>query len=459
MIGKMDGKRYDFNYSQDIVHLQTKYSLFQRVSNIVFSLTIDGGFDEAVMHRALNHLIERNDCLRLKFVKEGKVTRQYFEKERKLGDIPSIKMKSYGALERFMMKFRKKAINVHKGETLKVVFAHDPCGAQMVIVKISHMVADSYGIGVLVNDLLGVYNALVKGEEFPPMPAQFEDILQKDNQYRANDDAVEKDREFFKEYYEVRHPNHPTYCGLHGNANDHWLKLKRKGAFALPYFFVKCDTEGYRFVIPSSVVNRAQEWCTAHEISMNTFFFYTCAIACSIKNDKAPYQLPLELLNCRATIADRKAAGTKVQSLSVYTTVDYRKTFNENIALQFEDQNELYRHTKLTYLEIQDIEHKLWNYSMLSQITNFAFSFIPISMPAGVKLQIHSNGKGALPAYIALMLDLNTNEIHTIFDVQTKMCTPEQLIDFQNTYIRVIETVLASPDVLLEEIVDNKILL
>ncbi len=452
-------KKYDFNYSQDIVHLQTKYSLFKRVANIVFSLTMDDGFDEAVMVKALNLLVERNDCLRLKFVKEGKVTKQYFEQKRVLDHIPSLKLKSYGALDRFLAKFRKKAVDVYKGETLKVVFATDPCGTQMIIAKISHMVADSYGISILISDLLGVYNALLKGEELPPLPAQFEDILQKDNQYRGNEDAVEKDREFFKEYYEKRHPHHPMYCGLHGNANDHWLKLKRKGAFALPYFFVKCDTRGYRFVIPASVVQKAQDWCSAHQISMNTFFFYTCAIACSIKNDKAPYQLPLELLNCRATIADRKAAGTKVQSLSVYTTVDYSKTFNENITLLFEDQNELYRHTKLTYLEIQDIEHKLWNYSMMSQITNFAFSFIPVSMPAGVKFQIHSNGKGALAAYIALMLDLNTNEIHTIFDVQTQMCTPEQLIDFQNTYIRVIEAVLAAPDVKLGDIIDNEILL
>ena len=151
-------------------------------------------------------------------------------------------------------------------------------------------------------------------------------------------------------------------------------------------------------------------------------------------------------------MADRKAAGTKVQSLSVYTTVDYKKTFSENIAELFEDQNELYRHTKLSYLEIQDIEHKLWNYSMMSQITNFSFSFIPVMMPEGVTMQIHSNGKGALPAYIALMHDLRSNEIHAIYDVQTKMCTAEQLIDFQNTYIRVVESVLDSPHKALEEL-------
>lgn len=448
----MGENRYGFNYSQDIVHLQTKFSLFKRVSNIVFSLEMENGFNVALMTGALQLLINRNDCLRIRFVKDGKKTLQFFEKERALGSVPSIKISTYAQLEKFISGFRKKAMDVFKGETIKVVFAVGPAGEKLIFFKVSHLVVDSYGISVLVNDLLSVYAALEKGEDLPPVPAQFEDILKRDTQYRENNQAVEKDRAFFQEYYCVRHKQHPVYCGLHGNANDRWMKLKRKGAFALPYFFVRCDTKGYRFVIPSSVVAKAQDWCSVQGISMNTFFFYTCSVACSLKNGKEPFQLPLELLNCRATVADRKAAGTKVQSLSVYTTVDYEKSFNENIALLFEDQSELYRHTKLSYLEIQDIEHKLWKYSMMSQITNFSFSFIPVSMPSGVRMQVHSNGKGALPAYIALMHDVNANEIQVIYDVQTRMCTAEQLIDFQNLYIRVMESVLAQPDIALGEI-------
>ena len=89
---------------------------------------------------------------------------------------------------------------------------------------------------------------------------------------------------------------------------------------------------------------------------------------------------------------------------------------------------------------------------MMSQITNFSFSFIPVMMPKGVSMQIHSNGKGALPAYIALMHDLRSNEIHAIYDVQTKMCSAEQMIEFQNIYTYVVETVLEAPDVALEKI-------
>lgn len=448
----MNKPLYRFNYSQDIVHLQTVYSLFNRVSNIIFSVTFDEGFDDTLMTNAIQLLMERNDCLRLKFVKEGKETKQYFEAERNIGEIPSIAFSTNCQMDSFIRRFRRKAINVRKGETMKVVFATDPTGSRMLMIKISHMVADTYGIGILVNDLNAIYQALKNRTALPVAPGRFEDILINDSTYRANDAAIEKDRAFFKEYYQKRHPDRPDYCGIHGNTSDHWLKLKRKGAISLPYFFVKCDTKGYRFVIPAAITGKVAEWCTANNVTMNSFFFYTCAIACSLRNDRAKYQLPLELLNCRGTLADRKAAGTKVQSLSVYTTVDYEKTFNENILALAAEQNELYRHTKLTYLEIQDIEHKLWNYSMMSQITNFCFSFIPFSTPEGLHLQVYSNGKGALPAYIALMLNVKTNEIYVNYDIQTQMCTPEQLIEFQNIYLNVIETVLKNPETRLNEI-------
>ena len=441
-----------FNYSQDIVDLQTKYSLFKRVLNIIFSLTLDEGFDEELMTRSINLLIERNDCLRLRFFKKGKETYQKVDAERKIGNIPVVKFDSVSSMESFIKRFRKKPTDGFKGRTLEAVYATNPSGNEMIFFKISHLVADTYGIGVLVNDLMGIYNALKTGTELPSAPGSFETVLKKDNEYRADEAATKKDFDFFKDYYENRHPQHPIYCGTHGDASDRWLKCKRKGKFSLPYLMVRCDTQGYRFVIPAAITRQVQKWCEENSITMNSFFFYTCAIAASLRNNKEPYQLPLELLNCRGTIADRRAAGTKVQSLSVYTTVDYSRSFNENIADFFAEQSELYRHTRLSYLEIEAFQHKLWNYSMLSSLTNFAFSFIPMETPKGVSLQVYSNGKGALVTYMALIHDIKTDEIQVTYDVQVLMVTPEQLIEFQNCYIHVIEAVLAQPKAKLSDI-------
>lgn len=442
----MEQTLYGFNSSQDIIHLQTKYTIFKRVANIVFSLTVDDGFDRTVMSEAVNRMIERNDCLRLRFVKKGKQILQYFEPERKIGTIPSVTFRRQSDMTSFVNRFRRGQLDMFKGETLKVTFATDTDGKDMIIIKVSHYVADTYAIGVLITDLFAIYDALKNGKEMPPMPGSFEEVLKKDLAYRENAEAVARDEEFFKDYYVNRHPQRPMYCGIHGNRSDRWLDNKEKGRFYMPYLFVKCDTRGYKLCIPASVVEKAASWCEEKHITMSAFFFYTCAIAASLINDREKYQAPLMLLDNRGTVAERKSGGTKVQSLSIYTEVDYDKSFNDNIAAAYADQNQLYRHTKLSYLELEAIQHKLWNYPMTSQVINFCYSFIPFTAPEGVSMQVLSNGKGALVTYMALMLDTRTNALDVMYDIQTEMVTPEQLMDFHDLYIRVSESVLANPD-------------
>lgn len=443
---------YHFNNSQDIVHRQTQFSLFKRVLNIVFSLEFDNGFDKKIMTEAFEKLYERNDCLRITMVKKDKQMMQYFEDERHVGKIPEKVFRTPGEMDKFIRCFRRKPTNLYKGDALRVVYGVNPDGKQIILCKVSHYVADTYGIGVLVNDLLGVYQALVEGKELPPVPGSFETLIRQDNEFRGNTEAVEKDREYFKEYFTVKHAVRPIYCGLHGNACDKWVALKSKGKVSVPYVFVKCDTEGFRFVLPAAVTKLVKPWCEKTGIGFNTFFFYTFGIACSLRNDKAPRMLPLELLNCRGTVAERKAAGTKVQSMAVCLEVDYAKSFNENIALLDAEQKDLYRHTRLSYLEVQALHTKVYNFSMLSQMYNYTFSYIPMSFPKGVHMQVHSNGKGALIAYVAMMHDVVSDEINVVYDIQTRMISPAQLMEFQNTWVQVIQAVVAEPDKPLGEV-------
>ena len=448
----MEQNVYLFNNSQDIVTLQTKYSLFKRVINIVFSVTVEDGFDEDLMHKAIDLVIERNDCLRLTEIKAGKESRLVFAPERKIGDIPSRRFETSSQFNAFLKRFRNKPTNLRKGYALDAVFGVNPDGKQFILFKVSHMVADTYGIGVLVGDLFAVYNALKAGTDLPAAPGSFETVLKNDGAFKENTDAVAKDKEFFENYFTNTHPDRPIYCGIHGNGSDRWLKYKRKGNIHLPYLFVNCDTEGYRFTIPSAVTLKVQEWCAANGVTMNSFFFYTCAIATSLINDKAPYQVPLELLNNRGTLAERKAAGTKVQSLSIYTTVDYEKSFLDNILPLADEQKEVYRHTRLTYVDVEAIMHRVYDFSMLGQVTSFCFSFIPMSTPKGINLQVHSNGKGALVTYIAMMHDVDNNQIETVYDIQTRMVTPQQLVDFHNLWISVAEAVIANSEVPMKQL-------
>ena len=101
---------------------------------------------------------------------------------------------------------------------------------------------------------------------------------------------------------------------------------------------------------------------------------------------------------------------------------------------------------------MQALHTKVYDYSQISQLYNYTFSYIPVSFPEGVKLQVHSNGKGALIAYVALMHDVKTDEIVVVYDIQTRMISPSQLIEFQNTWVHVMEKVVSAPDQPLEEV-------
>ena len=101
---------------------------------------------------------------------------------------------------------------------------------------------------------------------------------------------------------------------------------------------------------------------------------------------------------------------------------------------------------------MQALHTKVYDYSQISQLYNYTFSYIPVSFPEGVKLQVHSNGKGALTGYIAMMHNVDTNEIETVYDIQTRMITPQQLVEFQNTWMHVIEQVIARPEAKMKEL-------
>ena len=110
----------------------------------------------------------------------------------------ALRLETNNAYEAFFRRFRRKPTDVAKGDVLRVVYAVNPDGKQMVICKISHYVADTYGIGVLVADLLAVYAALRDGKELPPAPGSFEEIIRKDNEYRNDATALERDRAYPK---------------------------------------------------------------------------------------------------------------------------------------------------------------------------------------------------------------------------------------------------------------------
>ena len=109
---KNERKLYELCPSQNVIILQTKYTLWPKVVNIVFSATKEEDMDFSLLDKAFNLVVQRNDCLRIRFVKQNKKLMQYFleEDEVTFDNIEHLSFSTKEEQDSFIDKVRSKAI-------------------------------------------------------------------------------------------------------------------------------------------------------------------------------------------------------------------------------------------------------------------------------------------------------------------------------------------------------------
>lgn len=441
---------YELNQSQDVVRLQCKYTLFKRVVNIMTSMTVEDEVDFSLMKQALNITIERNDCLRLRFIKKKGQILQYFENDVKFDTIPRYEFKTKEEQEKFINKTKKKAIKYLNGDVIEPYFIKTYDNRYMVLFKVCHLILDIYGITIVFKDLFDVYYALKNNTPLPPSPTLFENVIKKDLIRKHDKEYDAKNHEFFTNLLDSH--EEPYYAGIHGNNSKIWQKQLSKNKHTMKMFFVKNDTEGFAHTIEKPLVDRVLEYCKTNNQTPANFLFYLSSICSSKLNNNISNLIPLELCNCRGTITEKKCAGTKVQSLACYTTIDQEKSFKENFDQFSSNQNTLYKHIGYSDQEFQMLLHKVYGASFLETYYSITYSFIPYSLPKGFEFNIYSNGKCALPAYVAQLYNVEDGNILMVYDCQTKIINENDVKDFHEKYLNIIDQVLNNPNILIKDI-------
>ena len=440
---------YETTPSQDVVILQCKYTLFKRIVNIVSSMDTREKLDWDIMEQAMYLTIVRNDCLRLRFVKQGKKIMQYFDKPSPV-KVGYKKFNTQQEQEDWINKITKKAIKYKKGVVIEPYFIETYDNKYMVLLKVCHLILDIYGLNVIYSDLFQVYRALKDNTILPPAPGKYEEIVKRDLVRKSDTKTFEKHAEFFEKL--LKSKPEPSYVGIHGDSSEIWNKIRHKGKRAMKMFFINCDTKGYVHKIKKETVDKVMNYANTLEISPTNILFYAMSLTASLMNDKANNMLPLELCNCRGTLKEKGCAGTKVQSLGRYTHIDYSDTFENNLKKFASTQNELYKHLDFLDSAFEMMLHRIYGSSMMSTYYSITYSFIPFAKPEGINFQIYSNGKCALPAYIGQLYDIEKGDIDVAYDVQTKITTEADVKKFHNLYVKVLNLVTSCPQIVLEKI-------
>lgn len=443
-------KYYDLNPSQEVVRLQTKYTLFKRVINILFSTTSDKPLDWKIMEKAYNKVVERNDSLRIKFVKKDGKIMQCFPKHTEDIKVPVLTFKTKEQQEDFINKKRKKPIKYMNGVVVEPYFVNTYDGKYMIFFKVCHLILDIYGINMVTQDLFSVYEALKNNTEMPTVPAKFEDVVAKDLERKQNEDRHDEQAAFFQKILD-ENPE-PYYVGIHGQNNPIWQNQRKKDKRAMKMFFIKNDTEGYEKPIGKEIMDKVLATCKAQNLTITNFMFYACSIAASKVNGNVANMIPLQLCNCRGSALEKSCAGTKVQSVGVYTTVDQDKSFAQQMQDFSLNQTKLYRRLSFSDQEFEMMLHKTYRSSMLETYYSLTFSFIPYRKIDGITFNIYTNGKGALPCYLALLYDVDNSNVRMCYDAQTKIIDENDVDTFHKVYCEVLKQLADNPNMLIKDL-------
>ena len=446
---KMKGKTcYELSPAQGVPYLQCKYTLFKRVINIMSSITFEEEIDFELMEKAFNIVVERNDCLRIKFFKQKGQLKQYFRDEVPYKKIPVVEY-NQEKFDAFIKRYKKHAIKYMRGTVIEPHFIKLN-GKCMVLFKVCHLVLDVYGTSVIYKDLIEVYKSLKNNTDLPELPAKYEDVIKRDIERNYNEVRQKKHEEFFKDMLSEK--AEPYYTGIHGPDNKIWQKKVKKNHRGMKMFFLKNDTKAYIHTIDSDIATRVIDYCRENQLSPANFFFYTCTLTSAILNNKTKISLPLSLCNCRITPNEKNCAGTKVQSVACYTRYRYKLTFEENLRRFSANQAKVYRHIDFPDIKFEAMLHKAFRSSFLETYYSIAFSFVPSNFPEGVDFTMYSNGKGALPGYLIMLFDTKTNSIKLGYDVHSKTTSEEQVAYFHQMYKSVLTQVLDNPEIKLGDI-------
>ncbi len=442
---------YKLSLSQDVAYMQCKYSLYKRVINILSSISFDEEVDFELMEQAFRLLVERNDCLRIRFFKKKGELMQYFSGSGKnIKKVPVLSFKTKEQQEAFIDKVRKKPVDYMHGVVIEPYFINTYDNRHMVFFKICHLVIDIYGINILYMDLINVYNALKKGETLPPAPESFEEIIKKDIEKNSKSNSEEKHLEYFTNLF-TDNPE-PFYAGIHGPNNPIWQKQLKKHQRGMPIFLVRNSTRTYRHKIGGDLVEKVLTYCQNNQCSPANLLFYASSVALAKLNGNLKNIMPIGLYHCRNSVQEKHCAGPKVQSAACYTKIDYSRSFAENLKAYSVSQIGLYRHVKFKDRDFEALVHNIYRSSPLLIYYSMAYSLVPIDMPEGIEFDMYTNGNCALPAYVIQVLNAKTKEVDMAYDVQTRITSEDDVSTFHTYYLNVLKQVLDDPSIKIADI-------
>ena len=452
---------YDLIPSQTNIYMLVKFSFHKEIVQIPASFSVEKDIDFDLLKRALDIELQRNDSLRLRFKKIDGEIKQYFLDEVHMDNVPVKKFSSDEEQEAYFSKDAVTPVRFLKGEIFRIVFFEAANGHRGIYLNCSHLAIDAMGMLVFFMDLLGVYKALLHGEEMPAPLYSYEAYIQKELEKSKDPKRLAKGQAFYQEYFAKG--GEPFYAGVHGPAllekerkKEKNPKLRvTKGAYA-PY---NDKAEVVEYGINPEDSKKILEYCLANSTAPETLFTFAMRTYCSAINYRVEDVFFNLMCSKRVSFKDMRTGGCMAQTLQVRTIIPETATFKEGMDEMFRVRTQLYRHLSFPFIFARGMLMKMYNHSTTQGVASFMFSWLPIPIDRlgdfKFEFKTYNLGRYFNPLYAICYPDPITQGIKMHYMYRSKVVTPVQVKKLHDNMVKIVLSGIENPDIPISKLLDG----
>lgn len=453
---------YDLIPSQQTMYLMFKYTFSKQIAQIATSFSVDYELDFNLLSKALNIEAQRNDSMRLKFIKVDKTIKQYFVPEIKLGNIPKKYFRTQQEQNEFFEKDAQTPVRFDKGENYRIYFYKNAQGGNGIYFNVSHLNMDAMGATVFYLDLLGVYNALLKGIDLPAPLASYEEYIQVELERIKNTKKMEKHEKFYREYFAKG--GEPFYAGVHGPEFLEKYRAKKKNPdlrvpAAYNPLLDKCKMVSAH--VGTEDAAKIFAFCKERSIAPESLMMLGLRTHCSAINYRTDDVFMMATCSKRATLKEKRMSGCLVQPLQVRTIIPETATFEQALNEYTSVRTQLYRHSDYPYITARDMSREMYNYNLIQGPACMMFSWIPVPIDLSemgfnfkFDFKTYDLGRYFTPLYTICSPDPKDKGLNLNYMYRVKLSNKEDIDALHKDCMKVVMTGIENPQITMKELLD-----
>lgn len=322
------------------------------INNICTSGIIYEKINLKLLKQALNNVVRKNDSFRIQLHLENNMPYQKIVDFEPF-DVDVIKAKDESELEKIEKEMVNYKFNVIDSclFCFKIVIFENKFGA--VILNLSHLIADSWSLGITIQEILKEYHALKNNEILPETNNSYIDYIKSEQEYKKSE-KYNNDKKYWEDVFSTI-PEQSTIPSTKKIKNSISSKAKRKS-----------------FELNTTLVTKINDFCKTNKLSVFNFLMSVYSLYIGRVCNLDEFVIGTPILN-RTNFNEKHTTGMFVNTVPIKVSIPQDGDFNSFAHLLSSTVMGALKHQRYSYNTIlEDLRKKTNN---LPNLYNIIFSY------------------------------------------------------------------------------------